>query len=251
MFQENYIPIAVRIKLFFSDPIAIIGVLFLFVGVLFTLLFGFNTDYSSIIFKFKKSEITTGQIVNIEETTFEENESRVFKYFYTYSIDGEYFESVSFDRGGFVVVNQEVQIEYLKDNPSFSRIIDMRMKAFSLWTSFVVIFPFIGLIFSIAALRNLLKSIKILKFGKLAQAKFVTMTATNVEINGRRVMKVFLKYQDFKGEEHEVFSKTTIPELASDETEEKIVYNTNNPEEILIVDTQSPYIQAFIEENIH
>jgi hypothetical protein len=101
---------------------------------------------------------------------------------------------------------------------------------------FVLIFPLIGLIFAVYGLRQGLWDVHLLSEGRLARAKLVDKTATNVSQNKRTVYALTLSFVDEGGVERRGIVKTAEPERLEDPTAENILYSPEDPARIAALD---------------
>lgn len=142
------VPFLLRAQVLFGGVLNFIGWFFFGFGLIFVLIFGSLADLSSW-YRFRgEVETARGTITAVEETSSSENKTRIYAYRYSFRTpNGEEHKGVSYRTGRSHEPSEEIIVEYLPDEPSYSRIQGMRRAEFSPWVLFVVIFPLVGFIF--------------------------------------------------------------------------------------------------------
>jgi hypothetical protein len=110
---------------------------------------------------------------------------------------------------------------------------------------FMAIFPFIGVVMLSFGLRKSIKYLRIIKSGKLAYGTYLYNEPTNTKINNSTVYRYFFEFTDDKGIKYKTSGETHTGRL-SDEPQELLVYNPNNPNEAVMVDALPKKVKAYI-----
>ncbi|MCK5632699.1 hypothetical protein KAH94_03050 [bacterium] len=231
------IPVTTKCNVLFGGFLNQFGWLFFGFGLIFFWVFAMNADLSFLYFK--------GNIISIEgvaidsyETGAMEGETPVFENHYKFTTkDGIEFEEFSYDTGYDVKPGSKLTIEYPEGKPQYSRVKGMRRQMFGAFVLFVVIFPFIGLIFMFFGARKIFRTIRLLKNGLVTKGKLISKKETNVSINDEMVYKMTFRFKDNSGKEHDVLEKTHLPHLLEDDNEEKMLYLEDNPKNAIMLDS--------------
>lgn len=237
--QYRTTPIGLQIRIFFAYGGAsnFIGWVFFTVGMIGTIVFVGNADFSILFFN-ENSPTTTGTITHTFSTNTSVNDKMVRGCEYEYpSPTGETLKGISYKTGAIPTIGSEVTIQYLKSNPNYSRVKGMARGMVPIFVSFVLIFPIIGLTFLLANFFKALKSIQLLKNGIITKGVFVRKEATNVRVNKRRVYKLFFEFQAEDGQTYEAIAKSHRYQNLIDEDEETLFYNRDFPRKAVLKDT--------------
>ncbi|MBI2214970.1 MAG: DUF3592 domain-containing protein [Acidobacteria bacterium] len=203
-------------------------------------LFVGNADLPAITFRGETMR-TNGRVVEIEDTLASENKRRIWGVHYRYSVSARAHDGVSYETGGTdLEPGSIVIVEYLARDPSVSRIEGMRRGMFGPFVLFVLIFPIIGLIFTLAALAWGARRAMIFVRGIAVFAKFKEMRATNTQVNRRPVYEVIHEYRTLDGELCQASTKTTDVDSIADEQEELLLYDPVHPRRGVPVDNIKP-----------
>ncbi|MGB3468923.1 MAG: hypothetical protein WBA74_26800 [Cyclobacteriaceae bacterium] len=184
----------------------------------------FKLNYSS-------TEVADGYIVNLEDTNVAVDGQRMTKYYYSFSVGDEVFSSQSYE-GNYLQVDDKVLIEYLPENPEYSRILDSTKTMSGLFLNYLL--GLILLAFTVMLIFHTLKIIrfaKIISKGRITDGKKISSNATNTVINNRPVYKITYEYEvdksiyntSCKSVDHEDYKNT-----------ERVVYSVDNPEKSLL-----------------
>ena len=107
------------------------------------------------------------------------------------------------------------------------------------------IFPIIGILLLFFSVRKRAKYLQIIKTGKFSYGRYVRYESTNVTINNSPVYRYFFDFKDEKGDVYTVSGETHTGRL-SDEQQELLVYNPNNPEEAVLIDVLPVVVKKFM-----
>ena len=182
-------------------------------------------------------ETAPGTVVECKETNSKENETRVYAIHYAFTAsDGVERRGVSYATGERRLAGSAVTVEYPKGRPSASRIQGFRRSTFSVWASFVAIFPLVGLAFILVGLRRGIKANRLLAHGKLGHGVLKDKQPTSVTVNDQRVWKLVFEFRADDGRTYETTVKTHETRLLEDEAQERLLYDPWDPNYVTVLD---------------
>ncbi len=246
--QRN-IPFWVAIALFFSNPLSILGVLFVAIG-------GFATYMmSDDLFSTKNIEntdpITQGIVTRVianEYTTDDDETIITYKCYYEFKTDwGEKIKGSSEHNEKIAESGDTFSVQYNPDNPKESRLTDFK-ETDSSYLYMILIFPLIGIITIIFPLIDVIKKLRIMRIGQSAYGTYEGKRDTGSRINGRKVYEMFFKFTCTNGKEYEIKTKTHRKKRLQDEEKELIIFDPQNPENAFPVDVLPNFAKQFIVE---
>ncbi|MFA6958148.1 MAG: DUF3592 domain-containing protein [Thermoanaerobaculia bacterium] len=239
MAPPRSVPLSCRLALMLNAGVQI-GFFVLAFSTPFFWLFVANADLPSITFRGERMR-TNGVVTEVVRTNASENKTRIWALHYSYSVAARQYEGVSYASGdqdlesGALVI-----VEYLKRDPSRSRIEGMRRGMFGLGVLFVLIFPAIGLGITLAALRYGMRKSAILCRGVTVFAKYKETRPTNMTVNKRPVFEVIHEYRTLEGELREASTSTTDVDSITDDAEEMLLYDPARRDSGVPVDSLTP-----------
>lgn len=241
------ISVGLKLKIFFGNPIAVIGIVFFLFGSIFPIVFGSMADFKSA-FTFKETDPSVnGIVVSKEETASKENKKRIYDYAYEYQINCKSYTGHSYAKDQDIEKGDSVIIQYVPNDIALSRIQNMRAAPFSFWIlPLTGIFPFIGLIFLIFSLRSAKKNIYLVQNGILTKGKVVRKEPTSTKVNNQTVYKVFFQFKTQDGNWQEAFVKSHKLHNLGDEAEEPVVYDSQDPSSAVLLDALPKKIRPLI-----
>lgn len=236
-----------KLKIFFNNPFAVIGMAFFLFGSIFPIVFGSMVDFKSA-FTFNETDPSVnGIVVSKEETSSTENKRRIYDYGYEYNLNGKTYKAHSFARDQDIETGDSVIVQYVATNVELSRIQNMRAAPFNfIVLPLTCIFPFIGLIFLIFSIRRGKKNIYLVQNGILTKGKVVRKEPTSTKVNKQTVYKVFFQFKTQDGNLQEAFVRSHIIHNLGDEAEEPVVYDSQNPSEAVLLDSLPKKIRPLI-----
>jgi len=245
--QIRKIPILLKIRIIFSNVPFFIGFMFFLIGSIFLVVFSLLIDFEDLKFS-KNDPITKGKILNSKYTNSSINEQRVIEYeFEFYTPDGKRHLGKSY------TVNQlqdSVDIVYLKDDPSTSKIYNTTKGSFPFWIIFfLLIFPAVGILIAFFGLRKTIKWLDILKIGKIAFGIYNRREATGSSVNDMRVYKLYFKYS-VDNKEYEAVGETHKTHKLHNEQYEPLIYNPYNPHEAIMIDALPRRLRKILSDEI-
>ncbi len=246
--KARKLPFGIAFPTLTGGAIFWMGLIFFIVGMFFVLIFGQFTNIGRA--KVSDSDpITQGELTDVIETNAEINDVSVFEYKYKYTINDSTYTGSSYHTG-YIEIPNIVDVQFNVLQPEVSRIKGMRQSSMGSWIIFLLaIFPLIGGIMVIVTVKNGIRRLKILKYGKLAKGKFVRKEATDVTINDQRVYKMFFKFTADDGNEYTCFDKTHKTWELEDEEFELLVYDPRRPSEAVLLDTLPARVRRFFTKN--
>lgn len=224
------VPVCVRLAAMFGGVLQQIGWLTLGFGMIFFYSFTLQADWSGPMFAMMDTQRATGTVASVEDTNASENDSPVFKIHYRFvSANGIKVEAVAYSTGYYPDPGQRLAVTYLRSQPDVARVEGMRRTTFGPLAAIAGIFPLIGAVMVAFGLREGWKANRLLGTGRLAFAKVTTVEPTNTTINNRPVMAVTMTFRAQDGASYEVTSKTNAPERLTDQTEELVLFDPDDP----------------------
>lgn len=143
---------------------------------------------------------------------------------------------------------QQAPVEYLKSNPSLARLEGGRWAEFSPWILlFVGIVPGVGLLLVAFSFPHNLRSVQLLRYGRVGYGRLVNKEATNLSVNEQTVYALTFKFTvESTGREHTVVAKTHKTDSLEDEELEPLLYLPNAPDRAVMFDhlPGSPTVDA-------
>lgn len=234
----NYrpIPLGLRLKILFGGFSSQFGWIFFGFGMIFVLVFVTNIDFSDFYLG-EGSPTAQGKVTKVFATNSSVNKRTVFACEYEFTApNGQKIQATSYTTGRLPNEGDTVDVEYLTNKPSYSRIKGMSQGAFPPFVLFVLIFPTIGLIFIIANLLWSLKALRILKDGIITSGQLSRTEATNTRINNSPVIRYFFTFTAQDGQKYEAKAETHNPASILDERQEMIFYDPLDPKKAVVKD---------------
>lgn len=99
-----------------------------------------------------------------------------------------------------------------------------------------ILLPVVGLVAVIGAWHSGRRKLHMLEHGRLTLGTLVGKRATYISINKRRVMELRFEIQDEYGARRELTVRTHMPEAATDEPRERLLYDPAFPERAIAWD---------------
>jgi hypothetical protein len=213
-------------------------------GLIFVWVFGLNSDVTSFFYFLRTVETTRGVITASSKTGASEGGSDtsqgtpIYANYYTFSAsDGRDYQGVSYATGRQLQVNRSITIEYIKGNPSISRIKGMRRAIFGPFGLISFIFPIIGFFVIYDGLKKGFKASRLLKHGRIGVGKLKSKIPTNTKINEQRVYRLTFEFSPDEGGTYDVVSKTHLVDALEDDEQEKLLYDSYKPSYAVMFDS--------------
>jgi|Deesub1362A_J573_1020465.scaffolds.fasta_scaffold00938_13 hypothetical protein len=230
------VPLSLRIRVLFGGFSNQFGWIFIGFGMIFVWVFALKADISSLALFLMPSRETPGQVRSAQDIGASENNAPVYEVHYVY-VDhlGRQRSGVSYTAGG-VQPGSQVTVQYLTSAPEISRIKGMRRRPFSFWAVFPIIFPLIGLGFVYSGIRHGLKANRLLARGRIAFGRLVSSVPTGARINERPVIRLTYIFKTPDGEEWEATATSHEVEDLTDEAQEPLLYDPDDPSTAVLLD---------------
>lgn len=233
----RHVPITLKIKILFGGIFSIVGWIFLGIGLLVNSALIPMMSFNSVQFG-EDSPQTTGKVVSIRGTNTTVNNQRVMECEYTFEgPDGNEYTGAGYGYYNIPRIGETVQIQYLADDPSKSRMIGrdgISTGAIPYVFLVFLIFPLIGLGMLIGHWVIATKKIRLLQSGTVTMGKYSHKFPTNTRINNRTVYKIAYKFEAGDGETYEAYARSHRhhePRFLEDQV---IFYNAINPRKALV-----------------
>ena len=145
-------------------------------------------------------------------------------------------QGVSYASGQSHENGSNVEIEYPAARPEKARIKGMRRGAVGTAALLVLIFPAVGLAFIIKGIRDGIHAFPLLKNGLQVSGMLISKTATNTRVNNATVYKLTFQFK-VNGALYTSVAKTHLTSKLEDEQEEPILYNPDDPNISVLLDS--------------
>lgn len=237
MYHINYreVPLSVQLRLLFGGFLNQFGWAFFGFGMIFVIIFGFQSDISFLYFMGKVDQ-QDAFLIHVEPTNASSNNGIINAYYFRYrGTNGERLQAVSYSTE-IMEDSTTVKIEYPAGKPHLARIVGMRRAQFPPITLVVLIFPLSGMVMMFFAMRRGLKSIRLLKNGVLTRGKLVAKKNTNIRVNNQPMYEYQFEFKDELGQTHVVKERSVENPELEDEALETLLYDPNNPEKGILID---------------
>jgi len=158
------VPVSVRLRLLLGGFNNQFGWLFFGFGMVFVWLFGGSDALHNLAFFHGKLATVQGTITAVVKTNFSINDSPVYEYQYTYSVDGISCQGATKAFGDKFQDHDHVTIEYAVSDHTRSRIQGLSINTGG-GLLIGAIFPVIGLVFIALGIRKGIKGARLLRNG--------------------------------------------------------------------------------------
>ncbi len=238
------LPLSVRACVLFGGGLNLAGWIVLLVGTVFVWILGVNSDLPALWQFDGELETVQGKVTKSEKTAFTEGGSRtrrgtrVYANHYTFTTDdGRTVAGVSYARGRALKPGQQATIEFVKGEPTVSRIRGMRTRMLSPWAGVVYVLPLVGVLFVFAGMRRGWKACRLLADGQVGLGVLTSKTLTGARVNSRPVYKLTFEFKASDGRTYEVTSRTHKPEALEDDAQERLLYDPFSPSYAVLFDS--------------
>jgi hypothetical protein len=222
----------------FGGAVQQIGWIFLWVGLVISLIFISNSEFKYLFVFDGKWDEGKAVLREIKKTSYRENKIYIYAYSYDFTAnDGKLTKGCSyyfFDES--YKIGNSVEIQYKSKNPSHSRIKGMRRETFNSLVGLVLLFPIIGVIFVIVGLLKNIKALNLIINGRFTKGKKISSEPTGVRINRMPEYKFVFSF-DVSGRTYEAICRTHETRKVEDEALEIILYDEQNPKQAIVYDS--------------
>jgi hypothetical protein len=224
----------------------LLGGIFTLVGAILSVVFFPRHLPAEIALASGRKAMATGKVDGSTRTLWTVNNRRVYEITYTFTAeDGKEYHGFSFRTGASYPRGEQVEIEYLPDRPTISRIHGLRVNEAGIFTLFILIFPALGLIFAGYALvsvsSSVRKNLRLLAEGDLALGKVEKLTRTLTQINRQFVYRITVGFEAAGMHQATYRAYGSDVDRAAnwqkDQTPIRVLYDPQNPDSALVVET--------------
>lgn len=223
--------------------LSLVGWLLIGFGMIFVWIFGAQSEAFALIDFRGPVRPAQGKVLAESRTSMSEGGSDsspgtpIFEYAFEYTLStGMTRQDKCYTLGGQYKPGQEVEVEYVEGPPPRARIKGTRLAPFESWILFVLIFPLFGLVMVSISYMLGLRTLALVKRGKLAMAKLIGKERTNTKINNQMVYKLTFEFTDDNGATQRAIVRTHHTHLVEDQPEERLFYDPQNPTRARMVD---------------
>lgn len=243
---ERNISTGLKLKIWMSDVLTLIGGSFVLMGLPFVLIFAplsglFSPGFSDT------DPFIEGNITEVHGTNSYINDVRVYEYTYTYNPpDGGNYEGTGYSTGEIFEIDAPVQVIYKRDKQEISKAIELRLNSFPAGIGFIMlIFPLAGAIMLYFSTKKAINAIQVLKIGEIAYGKFLHKEATNTKTNKQTVYKLTFEFTAKDNKVYQTVAKTHLYHRLEDEETEKLVYDPDDPENAVLLDALPAAVKKY------
>lgn len=234
---KRQLPVRAAYALAFGHPAHLIGWGVFGFTMIFWWVFGAESDWITVFRFAAATETTQGQVTEVTETNMSEGGSDdspgtpIYRVTFQYrEPGGQWLQSNGHTLGREHTGGEEVEVEYLADNPRIARIKGARVKPWGPWAALIGLLP-IGAMFTVlVGLWLGLRDLRVVRRGELVRGRLVDKQPTNTSINKQRVFKLTFEFLDRNGNAHRTAIKTHNTGALEDDAEELLFYDPAHPE---------------------
>ncbi|MCC6466502.1 MAG: hypothetical protein IT463_14270 [Planctomycetes bacterium] len=236
------IALPVVLDALFGGVPALIGWVFFGMGMLGVWAVVLSKDTSSWHFLGPDSARAVGTVTGVTETGWSEGGdddtpgTPIYRINYQFEVNSRTFTGASFETGLTHSVGQPVNIEYSPDEPEISLIHGLRTDPVGPFVLFVLFFPVVGGIIAGVRFRRGLRTLAVLRAGKVACGRLLEKHPTNTSINNQTVYRLVCEFSDESGNTHRAEARTHETARLEDEHEEMLLYHPEHPEQARLLD---------------
>ncbi|MFN7996264.1 MAG: hypothetical protein U0Q18_21815 [Bryobacteraceae bacterium] len=238
----RFIPPLLQWQLLLASPASQIGWVILGFGSIFIWGFLPHADFSGPRFRPRETAEVRGESLDCRTTRFTEGGSKtrrgtpIYENRYRYTIGVKTYESSSYAKGQ-CLAGGPVRVEYLIRQPDFSRVAGMRRKPLSPASSLIALFPATGLAMILAGVWKGRRSIRLLRNGSPAVARFLKKEPTRTRVNNRLVYRMTFEYTAQNGMLGNAVLRSNRPERLEKKPGTLLLYAPENLNDVVFVDT--------------
>lgn len=237
-------PVALPVVLdaLFGGVPALIGWVFLGIGMVFVWIFVPEVDTVSLHAFGPDSVVAVGKVTSVSKTNWSEGGdddtpgTPIYRIVYEFEANGRTVPGASFETGQSHSPGQAVSIEYAPDQPEISHIQGLRTSPMGPAVLFVLVFPLVGGIIAAVRFVRGLRTLRVLRCGKQARGKLVEKHPTNTRINNQTVYRLVFEFADESGNTHRAEARTHQTSRLEDDADELLLYDPGHPEQARLLD---------------
>ncbi|HEU4778168.1 MAG TPA: DUF3592 domain-containing protein [Telluria sp.] len=238
---------SVKRAIFFSAPLAWIGLIFTLFGAAMLAVFGSASDLTSSFVFSDHNPRAQGRLIAKVASSASSNRRRIYEYVYRYEVNAIAFTGTSFDIDNGALPGSPVTVQHLAHDPATSRLEGMKKAPFGLHVALLVsIFPLVGLVMLYFGARRYRTYRYLVEHGVLTTGKVVRKEPTSTKINEQTVYDVFFQYRSSDGVLREACVSTHKSDNLGDEAQEPLVYDAARPDQAVLLDAMPPAIRRLV-----
>ncbi|HHM21943.1 MAG TPA: hypothetical protein ENJ20_07950 [Bacteroidetes bacterium] len=226
--------------LLFGDVASQVGWLLLAMGSVFFWTIATNSE-ARLLLEERNVEWQSkpGFVIAADPTGLVENGQQIWKYRYSFGLNGRRYFGESYSVGKKFDPRQTVFIRYDAGHPGRNYIIGLRRFAHSSKADWFLLVPLFGLLLLVLPLRENLRVVRLLKIGDFTRGRLVNKYPTGETIRkGGTVMPEF-RYSfefEYKGVKYLANCRTHETDKVEDEETEIVLFNRYEPTFNLVYD---------------
>lgn len=239
----RHVPASLAIGVAFGGVLATVGWCVFAGTMIFWWALGAHADFAGEFAFSGQVMQTQGRVLHVEETNFSEGGSDdspgtpIYRYDFEYEYPvGNIRTASSFSTGQYYALGTAVPVEYVPGEPPVARIAKTRTGVFGPEIVFVAVFPGIGLLLVVISYVLGLRTVGVLRRGKLASGRLIEKKPTNTKINNQLVYALTFQFTDAQGQVQTGTVRTHHTGKAEDDGEERLFYDPDNPSQVRLVD---------------
>lgn len=227
-----------KLLVFFSDIVAIMGFIFFLFGLIFLSVFVPLVDSKSVVTFSDSDPVTKGILINKSPTNCSENDQTLYDYEYRYGHGGKMYNGHSFAPSGSMTIGDTVDVKYVLSQPERSRVETMRAAPFSIWLLLPLsMFSVVGAALLAITIIKMRKNFHLLQNGILVHGQVTRKETTLMRINNQTVYRVYFRFKTHDGTLHETFIRTHRLNKLEDEGRMPLAYDPLNPSTAVLLNT--------------
>ena len=226
-----------RIILVFGGMYPLIGWSFTAIGAFIIWLLVVHCDVRAIQLLWAQTDSSAGIVEETRDTGVGENPDLkspkvpVYAHYYAFP-DGAGVEhrGISYAPGQRYSPGDAIVVEYVRSNPSASRIRGMRASLIPGWVfPLLMVHPVMGAIFAWTGLRDGRRAVALLRGGRPALGKITGSKPTLTNIAGKRVHRLTISFAAEDGLRHEFYAREHRPEIIESKEPQRLIYDRQAP----------------------
>ncbi|MHC4664387.1 MAG: hypothetical protein ACYS9T_00320 [Planctomycetota bacterium] len=243
----------IRARLLFGGRNNQVGWVALGFSLIFVWMFTLNSDLTSWYYFRAETETTKGKVLWSRKTRFSTGGSSlsvggikvrsssgraVYAIGYAFHVNGNKYESTSYQTGGSLAAGTEVTVEYVTGRPRISRIKALRRATLGPIGLVAALIPLAALVVVTRGLVKGIRAIRLLTIGKLTTGRLISKKVVGPFRQHQKVpsYKLVFEFTDETGKTHEAKTQTQWTERLEDEEKEALLYNPLRPSYAALLD---------------
>lgn len=228
------LPDSMAVRMLIGSVRSQIGWLVIGFGSIFFWGFAWQGDYSGWRFNPHQARRTYGTVMFCRQTHMSEGGSKgrggtpIYENRYSYSVSSQPFEGSSY-AVGLCRAGATVEVQYLQQEPGFSRIVGMRRQPLSPWAAMVALLPGTGVLMVLSGFLRGRTHLRLLREGLPATARLVSKNRTYAQTNGSSVYRLTFEYTPQSGGPRRTTIRDNRPSAFEGKGENLLLYDPADP----------------------